>query len=216
MRCANCGKEIADGSRFCRYCGSGTTVAAPSPSSDQIAVAASDVIAARDSSMHANMAHMAQNSDAMVQAMAMYEHMRQRDKQEEMRQQLEYETELATDEYKSLCRTRSNCFIVGIVLAVLAFLGAASAGYEDGGVAMGLMFGTMAFCFPFGFTPIKNALSSWGFFVIFTWMFLIVAALVVFMLSMFIAPIYFIYLQSKIGQAKRVMDAANERLAAYC
>ena len=97
---------------------------------------------------------------------------------------------------------------------------AAESGTEMSSAIIATVIFTIAgFFMPFGFTPMKNFVRDHGFFIVFSAMFLVFAAVLAYMFSIIAGPIYLIYLLCVIPDKKRTAAKlharADEMMAAY-
>lgn len=221
MKCTNCGTECASEARFCGNCGYPLGgAAAPSPSPAPAALAPTVVYPAP--------------TGAPVQP-AMPDSARQYARYSQALSDMSIEVNdakqaayLADQDYLRYKSSLRNCLIAGVVIAICLGGGifqfmssnAASSGTEMSSIIIATVIFTIAgFFMPFGFTPMKNFIRDHGFFVVFSAMFLVMAAALAYMFSIIAGPIYLIYLLCVIPDKKRTAAKlhahADEMMAAY-
>lgn len=121
----------------------------------------------------------------------------------------------AETECETLKKRRRNCIIAGIVCVALIgstmFASIAQSITDPLSFALVAVFlGANLFFIPFGLTPVKNFINNHGFFIVFSWMFLAMAAVVLVALAIFIGLPYAIWLNRKISQAEKDLDATTQ------
>lgn len=133
----------------------------------------------------------------------------------------------AEAKYQRLLLTRSTCLIWGIIIAVLSFLTFlgifinAHQTNPDAFVNVGQIVAVCIFlacCFfftPFGFAPLKHFVDNHGFFIVFNLVFLCMAAMIALMFSIFVGPIYLIYLMVVIPQARQDALLARQHAQSF-
>ena len=95
---------------------------------------------------------------------------------------------------KSLC----ICRIVGIVLAVTTITSMNS--YMSDAAAVSIFMGVSMFFVPYGLAPILRWTGSHGFFIVFNWILILFAFIVLITIAIIVGPIYIIAAHAKIKE----------------
>lgn len=187
MYCPACGERIEEGSAFCPCCGASASDPSPQASPQEAAFYLSSRRARRE--------RMRKEADEAYR-----------------------EACFAEDELKRLRGRRLSCLVATIILGFAAAQGswAYFSGLPDLDAqyaAFGTANLTFVFAaFPFGFMPLKDFAMSHGFAIVFTVAFAVLLFAFVLMFTTFAAIPYFLYLQSKIGAAKREVRTCHDRV----
>ena len=229
MKCQNCQAENTKEALFCGSCGKPLQItvapakvesaaqpkAAKAASTTVAAVAAS--AAAGSTTVTAKPVNRVGNAYPHSESMADFARYQRRlnDKADQVKSAKEAAL-WAESECEALKKRRRNCVIAGIVCMVLfglmLFDSIASSTSDPLALAVITVFMLANFFFlPFGFVPIKNFINNHGFFIVFSWAFLAVAAAALLILAVFIGLPYAVRLNRKIAQAEQDVEASAQQ-----
>lgn len=131
---------------------------------------------------------------------------------------------IAQQELDDIKKTQKHCRVAAIVIFITVLslfpnvfgVSLSSNEYsnlEIAGFFVVWTFVSVYFAFmPYGFTPICRWISNHGFFIVFTWMFIICALMIAMMLAMFIGLPYAFKLRGDIKTAQKQVDYYQEQV----
>lgn len=235
MKCQNCQAENAKEALFCGSCGKPLQIAVEPADAKSVAqpkavavaakaapttVAATTAVTAAATAAVTTVAAEPVNriANAYPHSEGMADFARYQRKLNDKADQVKSAKESvywAETEYEALKKRRRNCVVAGVVCVALIgstmFASIAHSITDPISFALVAVFlGVNLFFIPFGLTPVKNFINNHGFFIVFSWMFLAMAAVVLVMLAVFIGLPYAIWLNSKISQAEKDLDATTQ------
>lgn len=199
MYCPSCGIELEGKEKFCGECGRILEGCKPHSSFiEESSVAANSIhvqtIAKEAMPVQAELLPSNTAFPTIKDCTLFYELARQREQSEQIAL---YHQQEADFYKKSLLR----CLIVGIVLG---FLGASAGEYAV----------ATLFLLPFGMAPVMRFINSHSWFIIFSWVFLIVATAILLTIAIIAGPIYCVYALIKVSHhsrtAKRSLNQAAQ------
>lgn len=111
------------------------------------------------------------------------------------------------DEMTRLRKSLQTCRVIGVVLAVctvssllMSGLSGDSAMTLPSALVCAVFFGAEAFFLPYGLAPILRWVGSHGFFIVFSWIFLLIAILTLAAAAVIAGPIYAIWARAKMRE----------------
>lgn len=214
MKCQNCQTENVEDALFCENCGQPLqiTVTPTVVESDERLTATTSATVIGAAKPVNKIAEAYPHSESMAD-FARYQR-KLNDKAEQVKSAKEA-VFWAESELEELKKSRRNCIIAGIVLMVLIGPLLIESSADSSVNIISSIFASVfllanMFFIPFGFVPIKNFVNNHGFFFIFSWMFLLAAAMCLVVLALFIGLPYAIWLNKKITKAENEAEAITQ------
>lgn len=205
MFCKNCGKELTETAAFCGGCGTATSSAqlATAPTAQQVAPA---------------------NQTLTYDDLVRFQQAKQAKDEYDAAVQQAYEWQAAARADLTQVKNRYNtCLGLAVIIAVITiffFGGIAFTPSERTGdysmlfLAMAPAAAVLCGAMSFGFCPIIDFFRNHGFFVIFTWAFVICAFAFLLMIALFAGIPCFFMQRSKVKKAEAGLNEATEYLNA--